>query len=64
MRLLYRAFGAVAIIGYAYTGYRAVPVLWDHAGATVAVCVGLSLLITIVIFLHDVLFGRSIFTGR
>lgn len=61
MHLLYRTIAAIAVAGYGYTGYLVVPIVWVQVSPMIAVCVSLSLIMSILIFLHDVLFGRSIF---
>ncbi len=64
MKIFSRVFAAVAVVGYGYAGFRAAPIIWDQVGPTVAICVVLSIILTMLIFLHDALFGRSIFDGR
>jgi len=61
MKLLTRIFAGIAIVGYGYTAYRSAPLLWQHEGALTTICVLLAISMMMVIFAHDVLFGRSIF---
>lgn len=64
LKIMSRILAAIAIIGYVHVGYRTLPMLWEQVGGLITISVGLSLTMMIIIFLHDVLFGRSIFEVR